>query len=258
MRQGLLTLALLAFPLALLAEPPPETQKPPQPALEKLIEDLGSPSYATREGASRALGEAGEGAREALEKALHSKDPEVQNRARTLLESLEARRREKTGGQRKEKEEEDDEGLADPLLTLQKEVLKELNLQMPMVRIVQGPANVQVAMNLNGKRIQLDQDDLALLEALKGRKVAGGVRCSACPEELAAHLKITGGILVRACEEACLRLEKHDVIVAAAGAEVSDPDALGKLLESSAGKPLELMVYRKGEKKTLTVTPPKP
>ena len=44
----------------------------------------------------------------------------------------------------------------------------------------------------------------------------------------------------------------------AAGAAITDPEALEKLLETSAGKPLALTLYRKGEKKTVTITPPKP
>ena len=64
-----------------------------------------------------------------------------------------------------------------------------------------------------------------------------------------------GGVLVREGPGNVpgIPLERHDVVVAAAA--VRDPDALERLAEANAGKSLELTVFRKGERRTVSVTP---
>lgn len=59
------------------------------PAAEKLIEQLGSPSFPARERAMKQLRERGPAALPALRKALESKDEEVRKRAEALIPSLE-------------------------------------------------------------------------------------------------------------------------------------------------------------------------
>ena len=57
--------------------------------LRGLIGDLGHPDWAKREAASAALAELGDLARSALEQTLReTKDPEVERRARRLLDKL--------------------------------------------------------------------------------------------------------------------------------------------------------------------------
>ena len=256
MRATLLTAAVLITLSAAMAEEPPPTATPDFP---KLIKDLGDPSFQVREAASDALAKAGETARAPLAEAARSSDPEVQSRSRVLLETLDARRNAQA---RKAQEEAEAPGEGDQQQNLlQQELFKKLLMaQAGQMQVAQG-GGVQIGLNVNGKQVQLDQDDLARLEAMKGRKLeAAGITCAVCPEALADQLRIAGGVLVQdaADKPAGMDLEKHDVIVEAAGAAVADPEALEKLLEDSAGKPLALTLYRKGEKKTVTITPPKP
>jgi len=73
---------------ALVAAAPPVVADPPTP-VEKLVEQLGSPSFPTRERATKALRERGPEALPALRKAMESKDEEVRKRAETLIPPLE-------------------------------------------------------------------------------------------------------------------------------------------------------------------------
>lgn len=69
----------------------PETPpaKPPQPEeLDRWIQELGDPSLKVREAASDSLAKTGRAAKEALEKASSSEDPEVKKRATALLKQL--------------------------------------------------------------------------------------------------------------------------------------------------------------------------
>ena len=75
-RAGPLTTVLLAF--LLVAATSPET----------LVRDLGAGDYATRERASAALRQLGAAARLALEQVENTPDPEVRERARTILADL--------------------------------------------------------------------------------------------------------------------------------------------------------------------------
>src|SRR5262247_528028 len=60
-----------------------------QDRIQDLIRKLGSDDFAVRENASEELKKAGKTAREALKKAAdESDDPEVRQRARTILEDL--------------------------------------------------------------------------------------------------------------------------------------------------------------------------
>src|SRR3954453_21052306 len=61
---------------------------PPTP-IEKLVEQLGSPSFPARERATKALRERGPEALPALRKAMESKDEEVRKRAEGLIPALE-------------------------------------------------------------------------------------------------------------------------------------------------------------------------
>jgi len=61
----------------------------PAGKIEKLIQQLGSEDYATREKATEELRKIGTPAREALRKAAENPDPEVQTRARSLLQEIE-------------------------------------------------------------------------------------------------------------------------------------------------------------------------
>jgi HEAT repeat protein len=56
-----------------------------QDRIRKLIEDLGSDDFQTREAATAALTEIGEPAVDALTEAAKSADPEVSNRAKRIL-----------------------------------------------------------------------------------------------------------------------------------------------------------------------------
>ncbi len=60
--------------------------------IELLIEQLGATEYRTRQRASKALGEYGERARTALQRAAQSSDAEVRERARNLLADLDRAR----------------------------------------------------------------------------------------------------------------------------------------------------------------------
>ena len=222
--------------------------------LDKWIADLGNANFAAREAASAALEKAGEAARAKLQAALRSDDPEVQTRARALLDGLEARRG---------KENPPDPRLSDPAKELddmlrQMERMQRQAFQGLPRALLPAGGGVLIDLNLNGKRVKLTERDLKSLEGLKGEEVPGlGIRASACPEELASQLKVEGGVLVREGPENApgIPLERHDVVVAAAGAAVRDPDALERLAEAGAGKPLELTVFRKGERRTVSVTP---
>ncbi|HEX3148280.1 MAG TPA: hypothetical protein VHR66_09350 [Gemmataceae bacterium] len=59
------------------------------PSIDKLVEQLGSPSFPTRERATKQLKERGVAALPALRKALESKDEEVRKRAETLIPAME-------------------------------------------------------------------------------------------------------------------------------------------------------------------------
>src|SRR4051812_35652924 len=59
------------------------------PSIDKLIEQLGSPSFPTRERATKQLKERGVAALPALRKAMESKDEEVRKRAETLIPAME-------------------------------------------------------------------------------------------------------------------------------------------------------------------------
>ena len=56
-----------------------------EPTPAELVRDLGSPSYAAREKASRGLWKLGPVARPALEEAARSSDPEVRTRAEEVI-----------------------------------------------------------------------------------------------------------------------------------------------------------------------------
>jgi len=62
---------------------------PPEPTVEKLIEQLGSRSFAEREKATKGLRERGPAALAALRKARESKDEEVRKRVEVLIPPLE-------------------------------------------------------------------------------------------------------------------------------------------------------------------------
>jgi hypothetical protein len=76
----LLILAFLIDPVWAADEPPP---------VEKLVEQLGSPSFPARERAMKQLRDRGPAALPALRKALESKDEEVRKRAEALIPPLE-------------------------------------------------------------------------------------------------------------------------------------------------------------------------
>ncbi len=77
----LAVLAALLVTLPLVAADPP--------SIDKLVEQLGSPSFPTRERATKALRDRGPEALPALRKALESKDEEVRKRAEGLIPPLE-------------------------------------------------------------------------------------------------------------------------------------------------------------------------
>jgi HEAT repeat protein len=58
-----------------------KTDDPAPPTVDKLVEQLGSRSFAEREKATKALRERGPAALPAVRKALESKDEEVRKRA---------------------------------------------------------------------------------------------------------------------------------------------------------------------------------
>jgi hypothetical protein len=80
-------LRLAALLAVSLAAPLPAADPPPP--VEKLVEQLGHPSFPVRERASKALRERGPGVLPALRKALESKDEEVRKRVETLIPPLE-------------------------------------------------------------------------------------------------------------------------------------------------------------------------
>jgi hypothetical protein len=69
-------------------DPPAELAK--EPPVEDLVKDLGSPSFRTREMATRKLGEVGEAALSALRKAAASGDVETRRRCEGLIRKIEA------------------------------------------------------------------------------------------------------------------------------------------------------------------------
>jgi hypothetical protein len=72
------------------APPAPAPAKPAEPGeIERLIKELGDDSFEVREAAGRRLAEIGAPALPALRKAADAADPEVRNRARRLVETLE-------------------------------------------------------------------------------------------------------------------------------------------------------------------------
>ncbi|MHC4915716.1 MAG: HEAT repeat domain-containing protein [Planctomycetota bacterium] len=80
-KTGLALCLLLGAPLALGGEPKPSE-------IEDWVKHLGAEDYAVREEATRKLRQAGAAAREALEKACKSTDPEVSERAGVLLREI--------------------------------------------------------------------------------------------------------------------------------------------------------------------------
>lgn len=84
----MMTLAALIVALApALQDPAPEGRTPDAARIQELIRKLGSDDFTTREQASEELRKAGKPAREALQKAAdESEDPEVRQRAKTILE----------------------------------------------------------------------------------------------------------------------------------------------------------------------------
>jgi hypothetical protein len=79
----------LAITLLLTAAEAPAPKAGPQgPQIQRLIQQLGSDSYAEREAAAKALTEIGEPALEALREAAKSKDAEVRRRAAELVEHI--------------------------------------------------------------------------------------------------------------------------------------------------------------------------
>lgn len=77
---GVFAILVAVFPLA--------AADPPTP-IEKLVEQLGNPSFPVRERATKALRERGPEALPAVRKALESKDEEVRKRAESLIPTLE-------------------------------------------------------------------------------------------------------------------------------------------------------------------------
>ena len=73
----------------LLAGLPAFAADPPPPSIDKLVEQLGSPSFPARERASKQLRERGPVVLPALRKALESKDEEVRKRAESLIPAME-------------------------------------------------------------------------------------------------------------------------------------------------------------------------
>jgi hypothetical protein len=79
---GRTLIAAVVFAVSAVAADPP-------PSIDKLVEQLGSPSFPTRERATKALKERGPDALPALRKAMESKDEEVRKRAESLIPGLE-------------------------------------------------------------------------------------------------------------------------------------------------------------------------
>jgi hypothetical protein len=86
----LLLLLAVGFGTSLAAAGEAEKKNPSgkEDALARLVADLGSDDFATREAAAEELGEAGPAALPLLEKAVHSNDAEVRRRATELAEAL--------------------------------------------------------------------------------------------------------------------------------------------------------------------------
>jgi tetratricopeptide (TPR) repeat protein len=86
---GLVRLAALAAcALAASAARADDPPKPPAPTPEELVRDLGSPSFAARDRATRELWKLGEKARPALAAAADSPDAEIARRAKEILEQF--------------------------------------------------------------------------------------------------------------------------------------------------------------------------
>ncbi len=213
-----------------------EPQAPPD--FGKLVADLASPDYQARERASEALAAAGETARAALQAAVSSTDLEVRTRAQNLLGALDARIREAEA--RKQEAEQ-----------------KKLMAGRPVRPMGMNAAGIRIQAAGNQVVREIDPKDMALLEEFKGREIGAlKARCASCPEALAAQLKVEGGVLVRECLGKPSLLEPHDLIVAAGGKPVKDLQALEDALTAAAGNPLELAIYRKGEKIMATLKLP--
>lgn len=84
------SIAICLIAAFLIAIAPAQTETPPEPDYEQLVQDLGSLDFQTRESATAALKKAGAAARPALAKALSSSDLEQRTRARRLLDALDA------------------------------------------------------------------------------------------------------------------------------------------------------------------------
>lgn len=80
-----LLVVLFAVPTTRGDDPPAAK---PKPSLDELVADLGSPVFAAREAAQRALWLRGEEAIPALEKAARGEDPEAARRAKELLDKF--------------------------------------------------------------------------------------------------------------------------------------------------------------------------
>jgi hypothetical protein len=92
MRSSLLPALLAGLGLVWLSGSPAPAAKPPTAAeIRKLIDQLGSGSFAEREEATAALDAAGEPALPGLRKAVESDDAEVRRRAGELLKKIETR-----------------------------------------------------------------------------------------------------------------------------------------------------------------------
>ncbi|GEM_PF-4214591 len=246
------SLAFLSSSAPAWAEPAPEGKPLVTEAadFEKLTAELGDPAFKVREAASEELARRGEAAREPLSRALLSTDLEVKARAQALLKTLDAARDPKPY---KAVLPEDER-------TALLKLLLEKNMKEMMPPLPPGPNNgPRIQINMNG--LAIDQDDLALLKAMRGAQVPslGVLKATSCPAELAEQLRIKGGILVRDVPPDAPEggLRRNDLILAAGGTELADPEALEALAAASDGKPLELTVLRKGEKIAVAVTPHK-
>jgi hypothetical protein len=88
---GLIPVLLLGLALVASAAAPPAGDAEEGARIARLIEQLGSDTFAEREKATRALDEVGEPALEALQKATRSSEAEVRKRANSLVAAIEKR-----------------------------------------------------------------------------------------------------------------------------------------------------------------------
>lgn len=88
-----------------------------------------------------------------------------------------------------------------------------------------------------------------------------GVDAAQVDDVLRSHLGLAEGkgVLITAVKEggpaAKAGLQKNDVLVSVADQEIAGPEALDKLLEPFAEKPVPITFMRSGHKQTVTVTP---